>query len=245
MGQFAHNREFVTPAYRDVQGPNVDTLYSSAWLDLAKEPYVFSIPDSQGRYFLMPMIDGWGNLFQSPGSRTTGTKAQSFAISGPHWKGELPKNVTEYKSPTDIVWIVGRTYCTGTPEDYNAAHAFQDKLSLVPLSAYGKDYTPPKGPVDPSIDAKMRVPEQVASMHAGGFFKRLAALMKDNPPYKADAPMVAEMARIGVVPGQDFDIDKLDPAVAAGLAKATKVALEKNNEPRAQRSQDHERLGLL
>jgi hypothetical protein len=227
MGQFVHNRQFATPAFREVQGPNVDTLYSSAWLDLAMEPYVLSIPDSQGRYFLVPLIDGWGNVFQVPGSRTTGTKAQTFAITGPNWKGKLPKSVTEYKSPTSIVWIVGRTYCTGTPADYEAAHAFQDKLSLVPLSAYGKDYTPPKGQVDPNIDMKMRVSEQVSGMGAGAFFKLLAALMKDNPPNNADAPVVAELAGIGVVPGQDFDIGKLDPAVAASLVKAPKAALEK------------------
>jgi hypothetical protein len=69
--------------------------------------------------------------------------------------------------------------------------------------------------------------EQVASMGAAAFFKQLAALMRGNPPQKADAPVVAEMANIGLIPGQDFDIDKLDPAVGAGLAKTTKVALEK------------------
>jgi hypothetical protein len=185
IGQFAHARQFLTAEYRDVKGPNVDTLYSSAWLDLAKEPYVLGIPDAQGRYFVMPMFDGWGNVFQAPGSRTTGTKAQTFAIAGPNWKGELPKNFTEIKSPADIVWILVRTYCTGTPEDYNAAHAFQDKLSLVPLSAYGKDYTPPKGRVDPSIDAKMPEAEQVASMGAAAFFKQLAAAHEGQPAAKS------------------------------------------------------------
>ena len=162
-----------------------------------------------------------------PGTRTTGTKAQTYAITGPNWKGELPAGVTEYKSATNMVWIIGRTYTTGTPEDYEKVHAFQDKLSLVPLSAYGKDYTPPKGKVDPGIDMKTPTKDQVVSMDAAAYFKLLATLMKDNPPTAADAPMVAEMAKIGLVPGKDWDIGALDPTIAAGLAQAPKAALAK------------------
>ena len=126
-----------------------------------------------------------------------------------------------------MVWILGRTYCTGTAEDYKAVHALQDKYTLVPLSAYGKDYTPPKGKVDPNIDMKTPVREQVNKMDAGAYFKLLASLMKDNPPAKEDAAMVAKMAKIGIVPGKDFDIGKLDPAVAKGLESAPKAGLEK------------------
>ena len=115
-------------AFRDVTAPNADTLYSTAWLDLAKEPYILSLPDEDGRYYLMPMLSGWTDVFEVPGKRTTGTKAQKYAITGPGWKGELPEGVTEYKSPTNMVWILGRTYCTGTPEDYKAVHAIQDQV---------------------------------------------------------------------------------------------------------------------
>ena len=117
MGQFHHARTYPNASFRDVTAPNADTLYSTAWLDVSKEPYVLSIPDEDGRYFLMPMLDGWTTVFQVPGKRTTGTKAQSYAITGPNWKGDLPAGVVEYKSPTSIVWILGRTYCTGTPEE--------------------------------------------------------------------------------------------------------------------------------
>lgn len=124
-----------------------------------------------------------------------------------------------------MVWILGRTYCTGTPEDYKAVHAIQDQYKLVPLSAYGKDYAPPAGKVDPSIDMKTPVREQVNKMDPGAYFKLLAALMVDNPPAKADAPMVAKMAKVGIVPGQEFDITKLDDAVAKGLQDAPKAGV--------------------
>lgn len=227
MGQFAKLREYPSPANKEVTAPNADTLYTLAWLDLAKEPWVLSIPDARDRYYLMPMLSGWTDVFQVPGKRTTGTKAQTYAITGPGWKGTLPAGVKEYKSPTSMVWILGRIYCTGTPEDYKAVHALQDEFKLVPLSSYGKPYTPPPGKVDPSVDMKMAVREQVNRMSAGEYFKLLAALMKDNPPAKADVPMVANMAKIGIVPGQAFDISTLDPAVQKGLQGVPKAGIEK------------------
>src|SRR5262249_28491751 len=226
MGQFHNARTYPDASFRDVTAPNADTLYSTAWIDVSKEPYILSLPDEDGRYYLMPMLDAWTTVFQVPGKRTTGTKAQTYAITGPSWKGDLPEGVTEYKSPTALVWILGRTYCTGTPQDYEAVHAIQDKYSLVPLSAYGKPYTPPRGKVDPDVDMKTPVRDQVNQMSAGAYFKLLASLMKDNPPAKEDAPIVARMAKIGLVPGEDFDVGKLDPAVAKALEGVPKAGVE-------------------
>ena len=209
MGQLIKLREYPNASFRDVTAPNADTLYTTAFVDVGKEPWVLSIPDMKDRYYLMPMLDGWTNVFQVPGKRTTGTGAQIYAITGPGWTGTLPEGVVEYKSPTSIVWILGRIYCTGTPEDYAAVHALQDQVRLVPLSAYGKPYTPPAGSVDPAIDTKTPVRDQVNAMDATAYFTLLAQLMKANPPAPEDAPTLAKFAKIGLVPGQDFDASKL------------------------------------
>lgn len=226
MGQFVNAREYPTPAFQDVTAPNADTLYSVAWLDLSKEPYILHVPDEQGRYYLMPILSTWTDVFTDPGTRTTGTEAHDFAIVGPHWQGTLPKGVIAYQSPTDIVWVLGRTYCTGTPEDYQAVHAIQDQYSLTPLSFYGKPYTPPSGTVDANIDMKTPVRNQVNNLDAEAYFSKLAMLLQDNPPAAADAPMVAKLAKLGIVPGQPFDINQLDPAAAKGLAQAVKAGQE-------------------
>lgn len=105
--------------------------------------------------------------------------------------------------------MLGRIYCTGTPEDYAAVHSLQDEVKLVPLSSYGKPYTPSPGTVDPSIDMKTAVREQVNRMDAVVFFTLLAQLMQANPPAAADAPELAKFAKIGLVAGQDFDASKL------------------------------------
>ena len=225
MGHFASARAYPTAAFRDVTAPNADTLYSSAWLDLSREPYVLSLPDAQGRFYLFPMLDGWTTVFQDPGARTTGTGPQNYAITGPHWSGTLPTGVTEYKSPTDLVWIIGRIYCTGTPEDYVAVHAMQDKLSLVPLSSYGKLYTPPPGKVDLSVDMKTPVRDKVNALDAQAYFNLMAKLMKGNPPVAEDAPMMERMAKIGIVPGQPFDLTSLSPDMQRAVKAAPKAAV--------------------
>jgi hypothetical protein len=227
MGQFARLRSYPDATFKTVTAPNADTLYTMGWFDVSKEPVVISIPDMKGRYFLFPMLDGWTNVFQDPGKRTTGTGPQKYAITGPGWSGSLPTGVTEYKSPTGIVWVLGRIYCIGTPEDYKAVHALQDQVTAVPLSAYGKPCTPPPGTVNTSLNAKSAVREDLNAMDAASYFKVFAELLKSNPPTAEDAPMVAKLAKIGIVPGQDFDASKLEPAVSAGVAKAPKPAQDK------------------
>lgn len=209
MGHIIKLRNYPDAWFRDVTAPNADTLYTTAFFDVGKEPWVLSIPDMKGRYFLMPMLDGWTTVFQVPGKRTTGTGAQTYAITGPGWKGTLPDGVKEYKSPTSIVWLLGRIYCTGTPDDYAAVHKLQDEFKLVPLSAHGKPYTPPAGKVDPAIDMKTAVRDQVNRMDAVSYFTLLCELMKTNPPSEADAARLARFASIGIVPGQSFDASKL------------------------------------
>ncbi|HEX2887819.1 DUF1254 domain-containing protein [Vineibacter terrae] len=209
MGHIIKLRHYPDASFRDVTAPNADTLYTTSFFDVGNEPWVLSIPDMKDRYFLAPMLDGWTTVFQVPGKRTTGTGPQTYAITGPGWSGTLPSGVKQLKSPTSMVWLLGRIYCTGTKEDYAAVHALQDQFKLVPLSAYGKPYTPPPGKVDPAIDMKTAVREQVNRMDAVAYFSLLAQLMKTNPPSAADAPALAKFARIGLVPGKDFDSSKL------------------------------------
>jgi hypothetical protein len=210
MGQFANMTSYPDASYHDVTAANANTLYSNAWLDLSKEPYVLSLPDENGRYFLMPMLSAWTNVFFSPGKRTTGTEEQRYIIAGPHWKGSL--NVPDaslVRAPTNMVWLIGRTFAQETPEDLAAVNKLQRQYTLVPLSAFGKPYTPPVGTVDESIDMHTPVRDQVNAMDAKHFFNRLAMLLKDNPPSRRDSLLVERMASIGIVAGKPFDESKL------------------------------------
>ena len=227
VNQFIHVREFPDPTFTDVVSPNADTLYSTAWLDLTKEPIILSVPDVGKRYYLMEMLDSWTNVFAAPGTRTTGNGRGDFAIVGPQWKGTLPAGVKEIKSPTNMVWLLGRTQ-TNSKEDYAAVRAIQDQYKLTPLSAWGEDYKPPdNAPVAAGIDVKTPPVEQVAKMDAATFFARLNTLMKDNPPANADASAVNSFAAIGVAPGTPFDLKSLGPAVTKSVEGSLKTAQAK------------------
>jgi DNA sulfur modification protein DndE len=224
--QFANAREFPTAAFKQVVRANVDTLYSSAFLDLSKEPLVLSVPETQGRYYLLPMFDAWTDVFASPGTRTTGNSAGTFVIVGPEWTGTLPAGLKALKSPTNTVWILGRTQTNG-PEDYPVVHAVQDGYKLVPLSGFATAYTLPRGAVDSNVDMKTPPVEQLKAMSAAAYFNALARLLKSNPPPASEGPMLAKLARIGVSPGQPFNPSKLDPRIANGLERSVSLALER------------------
>ena len=117
------------------------------WLDVSTEPWVFSIPDMGDRYYIMPMLSGFRGVLRGRHAHD-GRQAPRLRHHRAGLVGHAPEGVTQVKSPTGLVWILGRIYCTGTPEDYKAVHALQDQFSVVPLSAYGKPYTPPPGVVD-------------------------------------------------------------------------------------------------
>ena len=188
---------------------------------------MLSIPDMGNRYYIVPMLDGYSEVFSVASPPTTGYKAQTYAITGPGWMGTLPPGVTQMKSATGMVWVLGRIYCTATPEDYKAVHALQDKVTVVPLSSYGKPYTPPAGHVDPNFDMKTAVRKQVDALDIDAYFTRLAQLMKTNPPTAADASLVARMAKIGLVPGQDYDPSKLGVFDKGAINAVPKLALLK------------------
>ncbi len=212
MGQLVRMRTYPDATYRDVTAPNADTLYTTGFFDVGDEPWVVEFPDLQGRYALFPFLDGWTEVFQVPGKRTTGTGKQTYLVTGPNWKGAVPAGMKQFKSQTSIVWLLGRIYCSGTPEDYAAVHAVQDQVKLYPLSALGKTWTPPDGRVDPAIDMKTAVRDQVNAMTLTQYFTLLAELMKRNPPPQRDAPALARFAKIGLVPGKSFDAKVIEPA---------------------------------
>lgn len=229
LNQFVNVKRYPPGDYRGVSAPNADTLYSLAWLDL-KEPQVFSHPDMGKRYFLFPMVDLWMTIFDSPGTRTTGQKAGNFLLTGPGWKGEVPKGMKHISSATRYMVILGRTYADGTEADYKAANALQAQYKITPLSAWGKPFTPKAPPVDanPGISMTDEPQKVILEMSTEAYFNWLAKRMcSDSPAYAADAPALARFAKIGFEPCKPFEMSKLDPAVQAALKDLPKTALAK------------------
>jgi hypothetical protein len=227
INQFANLKEYPSVSNHAVTAPNADTLYSMAFLDLSKAPIVFSHPDMGKRFYMFPVLDAYTNVLRTPGAKEDGGASATYVITGPDWKGgQLPKGATEIKSPTNTVWILGRTYSSGTPADNAEVHKLQAQYRLSPLGASADDQPPP-GKMDAKVDTKTAVRDQVNALKAEEFFARGAALMGPNPPSAADKPMVEKMAKLGIVPGQPFDTSKLPSEVVAAIQAAPKAADER------------------
>ena len=225
MNMFVSIPEYPPADLKVVVRINFDTLYSIAWLDLTKEPLVVSAPDTHGRFYLLPMLDMWTDVFASPGWRTTGTQAVNFLVTPPGWNGTVSDDFTRIDAPTPYVWIIGRTKTDG-PQDYDAVHKIQAGYKVTPLSQWGKAPEPVPFKIDPTVDMKTPPKIQVDTMAAGKFFAYAAELMKLQPPHVTDQPIIAQMKRIGIEPGKSFDLDKADPAVKQALERVPQGAQE-------------------
>lgn len=220
MNTFVNVPAFPTADLRVVVRPNFDTLYSSAWLDLTREPLVVSVPDTGGRYYLLPMLDMWSDVFASPGWRTTGTAAGNFLVTPPGWTGAAPEGMSRIGATTPYVWIIGRTKTDG-PADYDAVHKVQAGFRVTPLSAFGKAPVPPPVQViDPSVDVRTPPKVQVDTMSGEIFFAHGAELLKLHPPHATDQPIIARMKQIGIEPGKGFNAVAMSSEVRKAVADA-------------------------
>lgn len=215
LNQFRHMRALFNHTAATVVAPNNDTLYSSAWLDLAQEPLVLEVPDTQGRYYVMQFMDFYTNNFAYVGKRATGTKPGRYAITGPNWHGALPKGLRQIQAPTNAVWLLGRTLVDGQ-DDLPAAHAIQDQYRLTPLSAWHKKARPDSAPAAPPPAYDPGDPLR--------FYEWLDNALSENPPPAREAALMSLFGQIGVGPGKAFQAASLDQPTANGLRRAVDVA---------------------
>jgi hypothetical protein len=223
MNMFISVPQYPPANFKGVVRSNFDTLYSIAWLDLTQEPLVIAAPDTAGRFYLLPMLDMWTDVFASPGWRTTGTQAGQFLVTPPGWTGTVPAGLNHLPAPTPFVWVIGRTKTDGAA-DYAAVHKIQAGYTVTPLSRLGKSPEPASVKIDPAVDMKTPPKIQVDSMSAADYFAYAAELLKVHPAHITDQPILAQMKRIGIEPGKSFDMDALDPEIKAALQTVPKDA---------------------
>lgn len=219
VNQFAVMTKYPDASFRLIPRTGLDAQFAVAWADLDAEPLILTVPNTGGRYYVIALFDMWSNVFASIGSRTTGTDSASFLIAGPKWKGNVPSGMKQiYYSPTRYVWVNCQMQSNGQ-QDYDKVNKLQKQYKLTPLSSLGKPYEPPKEvPFDANAD-KTAPLERIKKMDAKEFYGRLAKLMKDNPPFEHDGPILEKLKFLGMEPGKDFDIDNVDGNIARGLER--------------------------
>lgn len=200
VNQIGHFRVFPDHNLTTVVKPNVDTYYSIVWFNLREEPQVLSMPATE-RYYLLPFMDAYSNVFASPGTRTTGTKAQDILLAGPKWKGEIPEGLQLIQAPSESVWMLGRIQVNSPEDGSTTVRDIQDKMRLVPLSALGKkEYFLPRGNF--KTEKTNIVPlKELRNLDINTFFDKVLCLMEKNPPSEKDSLIVNKMKKIGLIPG--------------------------------------------
>lgn len=196
VNQFIHARKLLDASSRLVVSPNVDTIYTQAWLDVGAEPQIYVVPETE-RFFNVQVLDAWTN------TAAVLENAGVYAITYSGWEGTLPEGVQRIDVPTRTVWTIARIVCSGEDDFPNVA-AIQNQMRLMPLSAYpaGLD-TAPLGSCRPENDF---VPVQkVLAMTPQEFFNTANQLMETNPPAEADAPLLQKLSALHVGPGEAFD----------------------------------------
>ena len=228
INKFQHIHRFPDHTFRTVVRPNNDTYYSSAFLDLRNEPVVLTIPDSKDRYYVVPLYDAWTNVFASFGKRTTGTRAQEYVVTGPDFKGNLPKGSQQVVSPTNLVWIIGR-YQVNNPDDgKNFVAPLQEKLLSTPLSEWqkvplskegaNKNYSVESLAVIKKLKkGEVGVKEAAKQLSIEDFFNYINELLESNPPLPGDSVIVRRLAKLGIGGGLDFDLSRFNAALQSKL----------------------------
>src|SRR3954451_22775050 len=131
------------PENRVIVLPNVDTAYTVANLDLSDQPFVLHVPAITGRYYVFELLDAYTNVIGYIGTRTTGTKAGDYALTGPGFTGDIPASVRRIASPTNKIVVVGRTLVNSL-DDLPAVREIQEQYGLQTLSDHvaGKPTSP-------------------------------------------------------------------------------------------------------
>lgn len=222
INSFHHVGQLASPANQTGGSPNCDTLYSTAWLDVAHDPIVVSVPAVTDRYYCIEMVCMDADNFAYVGTRSTGVQAGNFLIAGPGWNGQVPEGVLDVlpRSRTAGILLLGRTGVNDTSqEDLGKAEAIQEQYLLTPLSDWPNTPSP-----QPS---HVMVPYGVDYNNTAGAWKTMNESMTENPPGLPPGinqeQMLKLFATIGIGPNQNLD-DQAD-ATRLGLQRAAKDGL--------------------
>lgn len=216
INNLGRQRRTSDPRYRVGVGVNSDTLYTSAWLDLAEEPFVLEVPRIEDRYYSFQVGHADSSSAVALGSRTHGELLPPVFLHSSTYEGEVPPGMLAVRTPTRYVNLPGRILVDPTSEeDHARVHEIQDGVRLRPLSRYlagedGPNPAPPQRPLDPPAGSDPRL----------AFLHELASVVTEEHLTDTEQAHWAALAPLGFT-GDSLDESALSEAdreaVAAGL----------------------------
>ena len=166
---------------RTVVLPNHDTTYTVGRLQLAGGPRVIDVPDTAGRYYVIQLLDAYSNTFAYVGRRTTGTRPGSYAVVPPGYTGTLPAGVKRIQSPTNLVWLLGRTLVRDEA-DMPAVAELMRGYRITALDAWTAGQRQ-----NPLLLGAFPATPPVVIPTGLDYFARLGEILASDPPPKGDA----------------------------------------------------------
>ena len=211
INQWGNMRQFPVAGFTDVVRPNLDTYYSVIYADLSEGPLYLHLPATD-RYYLMPILNAYGDVVTSLGSRTTGQNSIDLALIGPGYEGEVDNDLTIIRSTTNLNWLLGRVAVKNDEDGKKVVENFQSQLIARPLSERNNSsYTNPKGIVN--SDLLDIVPmDEVDNKDISSYLNEMMALMIENPAYPSDSVLLNKLKEIGITPGGTFDLNEFSSA---------------------------------
>src|SRR5262245_28277570 len=205
--------------------PNADTLYSIAWLNLKTQPIVLHVPDTSGRFNVVPLLTPYEEDIANVGNDFSGGLAPgNYVIAGPTFRATgraaarhsrdpgdprrdrrtaVPAGVHVINSPYNRVWLIARTEVEAPADTANAV-AIQAQEKLVPLSKWrsqGLNYTPPAPKTVITTPTVATIPGTQPGEDALDYWDALGNQLKRFPPRPADQPLLKELRTVGIGPG--------------------------------------------
>jgi hypothetical protein len=215
-----HQRDVATPEFKAFKTPNVDTLYSNAWLDLTEGPALITVPPIRDRYYTLHFLDAYANS-TNLSSRTIGSEGGDFLVAPATWEGSVPAGATLFRVASPYMWILMRILVRGTARDVEDVRALQDAVEISPTAEIGNG------------DFVAVTPDGVETDWRSFFAALDFSLRANSWPVHEDA-YVYRFRTIGVGGPRPLDLDALDDATRRGMEEGFRDAMEVIRSSRAQ-----------
>lgn len=196
LNHFMHSPKVPDPFLGHFVNVNPENLYTWAWVDLSKEPFVMTLPQITDRFYSVQMVDAYSTVFQTISNNTQGDKPGLFVITAPAWRGSVPKNMFQVRASTPEILIVSQTFIR-EPKDLTKVVKLDSQRYLVPLSEWNKGIE-----VDSFKGSYPKTPLKVVkNLAAKGtqFYETLRRIVEKNPPAtRADSRELDRFVSIGI-----------------------------------------------
>jgi hypothetical protein len=201
FNRFHHERRLAYPGYKAFKTPNVDTLYSNAWLDLTAGPVRVTVPPMDaGRYFAFNLLDAYGNA-SNISTRIQGNGGGAYLVATTDWQGEVPPGVTLFRVTTPYIWVLLRIKANDAA-DAKRVTKLQDAFTLTPTAIH-------RGPAPQFPEA--------ADRSAIGYYRMLDFILRANGHPRSEDALVYRWHGIGLAGPKSLNSALADPAIRKGL----------------------------